>query len=286
MSGRILICTDLDRTLLPNGKQPESPGARQCFARLAAREEVGVAYVSGRYLALVEKAITNYVLPKPDFVIADVGTSLYEYVDDCWRRRVDWDAQFAPDWGDMDHASIRLLFNDIIDLQLQEAAKQSRYKLSFYVPLYTDRHALLPVMQERLDRHDVNASLIWSIDEPAGIALLDVVPASATKYHAVEFLMHSEGFTLENTVFAGDSGNDLPVLTSPFHAVLVANATDEVREEAWQMSASRGTADSLYLARGGFMGMNGNYSAGILEGVVHFLPDARAWIETGEQHGG
>jgi HAD superfamily hydrolase (TIGR01484 family) len=279
VSDRVLICTDLDRTLLPNGKQSESPGARQCFARLAAREEVSLAYVSGRHLALIEKAITNYVLPQPDYVVADVGTSLYEYADDCWRRRCDWDEQFAPDWGNMDHASIRLLFSDIIDLQLQEATKQSRYKLSFYVPLYTDRHMLLPAMQQRLEKHKVNASLIWSIDEPAGIALLDVVPAGATKYHAVEYLVNSEGFTLESAVFAGDSGNDLPVLTSSIRAVLVANATGEVREEAWQQARARGTADSLYLARGGFMGMNGNYSAGILEGVVHFLPRTRAWLE-------
>lgn len=281
MNPRILVCTDLDRTLLPNGKQPESPGARRSFARLAARDEVSLAYVTGRHLALVEKAITNYVLPQPDYVIADVGTSLYEYADDCWRRRCDWDEQFAADWGNMDHAGIRLLFADIIDLQLQEAAKQSRYKLSFYVPLYSDRHALLTSMHDRLEKHSVNASLIWSIDEPAGIALLDVVPAGATKYHAVEFLRERQGFLPENSVFAGDSGNDLPVLTSGFRAVLVANATDEVREEALQLSLSRGTSESLYLARGGFLGMNGNYSAGILEGVVHYLPQTRTWIEEG-----
>ncbi len=281
MSASILICTDLDRTLLPNGKQPESPGARHCFAQLAAREEISLAYVSGRHLSLVEKAIVNYVLPQPDFVIADVGTSLYEFQDDCWRRRGDWDQAFAADWGDMDHASIRLLFSDIIDLRLQEATKQSRYKLSFYVPLYSDKRALLSTMQARLERHQVNASLIWSIDEPAGIALLDVLPASATKFHAVKFLMHTEGFALEKTVFAGDSGNDLPVLTSGLQAVLVANATEEVREEAYQMSLRRGGAENLYLARGGCLGMNGNYSAGILEGVLHFLPELRAWIDCG-----
>jgi hypothetical protein len=27
------------------------------------------------------------------------------------------------------------------------------------------------------------------------------------------------------------------------------------------------------------MGMNGNYSAGILEGIAHFLPQTRAWLE-------
>jgi hydroxymethylpyrimidine pyrophosphatase-like HAD family hydrolase len=178
----------------------------------------------------------------------------------------------------MDHTSIRLLFADMIDLQLQEAAKQSRYKISFYVPIYSDKRALLPAMQQRLEKHHVRASLIWSIDEPAGIALLDVVPASATKFHAVQFLMQREGFAPENTVFAGDSGNDLEVLSSSLCAVLVANASGDVREEALQLAAARGTSDSLYLAKGDFMGMNGNYSAGILEGVAHFLPRTRTWM--------
>lgn len=278
MNPRILICTDLDRTLLPNGNQPESPQARMRFARLAARDEVSLAYVTGRHLALVEKAITNFMLPRPDYVIADVGTSLYASADDCWHRRDDWDAQFAGDWADMDHTAIRLLFADITELQLQEAFRQSRYKLSFYVPVYADRHAVLSAMQQRLDKHGVRASLIWSIDEPAGIALLDVVPAGATKFHAVEFLMQREAFAPENTVFAGDSGNDLPALSSGLCAVLVANATDEVRDEALQLSAAHGTGDTLYLAKGGFMGMNGNYSAGILEGLAHFLPQTRPWM--------
>jgi len=278
MNGAILICTDLDRTLLPNGNQPESHDARRRFASFAARKEVTLAYVTGRHLALVEKAIANFVLPRPDFVIADVGTSLYESAEDCWLRRADWDEQFASEWGGMDHTAIRLLFADLIELQLQGAARQSRYKLSFYVPLYTDKHTLLPAMQQRLERQRVRASLIWSIDDPAGIALLDVVPESATKFHAIEYLMRREGFAPENTVFAGDSGNDLPVLSSSLLTILVANATEDVREEALQLSAARDTSDSLYLAKGDFMGMNGNYSAGILEGVAHFLPQTRAWM--------
>lgn len=48
---RLLICTDLDRTLIPNGPQPESPKARALFRRLVSREEVTLAYVSGRHRA-------------------------------------------------------------------------------------------------------------------------------------------------------------------------------------------------------------------------------------------
>ncbi|MEJ2621733.1 MAG: haloacid dehalogenase, partial [Candidatus Thiodiazotropha sp.] len=34
MSVKLLLCTDLDRTLIPNGSQPESAGAREAFKQL------------------------------------------------------------------------------------------------------------------------------------------------------------------------------------------------------------------------------------------------------------
>jgi hydroxymethylpyrimidine pyrophosphatase-like HAD family hydrolase len=69
MAEALLVCTDLDRTLLPNGPQAESPGARERFARLVAQPWVTLAYVSGRHRALVEQAICDYHLPLPDFVV-------------------------------------------------------------------------------------------------------------------------------------------------------------------------------------------------------------------------
>ena len=62
MSARLLLCTDLDRTLLPNGEQPESPQARTLFARLAARPGVTLVYVTGRHRALVQAALDEYLL--------------------------------------------------------------------------------------------------------------------------------------------------------------------------------------------------------------------------------
>jgi hypothetical protein len=87
---RILLATDLDRTLIPNGAAPESPGARQRFARVASRPEVMLAYVSGRHRALVEEAIAEYHLPLPDLVIGDVGTTIYQLQDGDWREWPDW----------------------------------------------------------------------------------------------------------------------------------------------------------------------------------------------------
>jgi sucrose-6-phosphatase len=54
--------------------------------------------------------------------------------------------------------------------------------------------------------------------------------------------------------------------------VLVKNAPPEVREEAVRIADERQTRDALYLAKGGYLQMNGNYSAGILEGIAHYHP--------------
>jgi hypothetical protein len=81
------------------------------------------------------------------------------------------------------------------------------------------------------------------------------------------------GYSLEEMQFSGDSGNDLEVLASEIPAVLVANARPEVTEKAEAMAAAAGNAAKLYLACGGWQGMNGCYSAGILEGIAYYYPD-------------
>jgi len=269
---RLLLCTDLDRTLIPNGAQPESPQAMPLFRRLAARAEVALAYVSGRHRALIEQAIAEYGLPQPDFAIADVGATIYRISPSGWLQWDAWDAQIAPDWHGLAHDELRRLLEVFPALRLQEPEKQNRHKLSFYVPLDADVPELLGGMETRLEQADIRANLIWSIDEAAAVGLLDVLPASANKLHAIAFLMRQQGYDHENTVFAGDSGNDLDVLKSGIQAVLVANADAEIRRLA------SGGAGRVYVARGGYLDMNGNYSAGVLEGLAHYLPEADAWL--------
>jgi len=279
MTKHLLICTDLDRTLLPNGSHPESPGARDCFARLVAHPEVTLAYVSGRHHELVDEAIREYRLPMPDWVIGDVGTTIYRLDAGEWRHLPEWDQDIAADWQGLKAKDLRHLFTDIPALRLQEEAKQNDFKLSYYLSLPMDVDALQREMNLRLNRQNLRSSLIYSVDEATNTGLMDVLPARATKRHAVEFLMRHQGFDITNTVFAGDSGNDLPVIASAISSVLVANAASAVIEQAQTLALEQGTMAAFYLAQGGFMGMNGNYSAGILEGVAHFHPDIRHWIE-------
>ncbi|MEB3323024.1 MAG: HAD-IIB family hydrolase [Synechococcaceae cyanobacterium] len=275
---KLLVCTDLDRTLLPNGRQEESPEARGRFARLVERPEVTLAYVSGRDQGLVRGAIEHYGIPTPDWVIGDVGTTIYSTGGPAWTPWIRWQEEIAPSWQGRTGEDLRQLFGDLPELTLQEEEKQNRYKLSYYLPLEAEVEALRERMGERLAAEGIAASLITSVDEAAGVGLLDVLPERATKLHAVEFLMQGQGFTGADTVFAGDSGNDLPVIVSPIPSVLVANAHPATIEEARREVRLRGTEQAFYLARGDFLGMNGNYSAGILEGIAHYHPATTEWM--------
>ncbi|MCX5930253.1 MAG: HAD-IIB family hydrolase [Cyanobacteria bacterium] len=276
---RILICTDLDRTLLPNGEPLESPLARDRFAALVARPEVTLAYVSGRHLALVEQAIKQFGIPTPDWVISDVGSRMYGLKPPAeWIYSQTWEDEIARDWPGLSSAQIAEAFPTIEDLTLQGQDRQSTYKLSYFLPLDVDLASLRRVMEAQLKELKARSSWIYSVDEQAQVGLLDILPERATKLHAVEFLMQQRGFGPASTVFAGDSGNDLPILVSPIPSVLVANAHPDVLRDANEGSSQRGTDQSLYVAKGDFLGMNGNYSAGILEGLVHFRPETKGWI--------
>lgn len=268
----LLICTDLDRTLIPNGAQPESPGARQRFAALVAQPGLRLAYVTGRHLELVQEAMVAYDLPPPDFIITDVGTRILRKGEVGWQALDAWAARLAPDWGEWGPADIATLLADLPGLQPQEAEKQGPLKLSYYLPSALAPGPLLASIQARLQARGLRVNLVHSLDEPRQLGLLDILPARASKRHAIEFLLGEVGLGTEDCLFAGDSGNDLEVLVSPIPAVLVANAAPEVRARARALSASAGLGDRLYCARGGFAGWNGCYAAGILEGIAHYHP--------------
>lgn len=270
---RLLLCTDLDRTLLPNGSEPESPGARTCFDRVALRHDVALAYVSGRSRALVEQAMAEFDLPRPQFVISDVGSTIHRIDASAWHRWEAWDDWIAADWQGLSCDDLRRLLGEFPGLHLQEEEKQNRHKLSYYADPDVDADSLLGEMRARLDAGGIKANLVWSMEMPGRRGLLDILPSSAGKLQAIRFLMRRSGFGLRNTLFAGDSGNDLDVMLSEIPSVLVANADAPTREQA-----VKAQNDALYVARGGYLGMNGNYSAGIIEGVAHFWPEIDNWM--------
>ena len=271
---RLLLCTDMDRTIIPNGTQSEHPHARQKFKSFCSHPDVTLVYVTGRHKKLVQQAIKNYHLPQPDYVITDVGTKIYKVENSqSWHELKEWEQEISRSWNGYNHQQIKDLLNDIDYLILQENSKQNTHKLSYYLPLFIDSDVVITKMSHLLKQQNINGSILWSIDELKNIGLLDVLPVNATKLHAIQFLQKQLGFQHKETVFAGDSGNDLPVLVSSIQSILVDNASDEIKTSAVQLARQNGNEETLYIAKPLVCGMNANYTAGVLEGLLHYLPD-------------
>ena len=275
---KILICSDLDRTIIPNGYQQESARARPLFRQLAEHSSIYLAYVSGRGKELILDAIDEFYLPLPDYAIGDVGTTLYRVIDGDWKLSDDWSHEIGQDWKEFSWEKLAAFFEEVEGIQLQEPQKQNQYKLSFYADQNVDHQQLIKKIRVILTQQGVLASIIWSVDAISASGLLDIIPARANKLHAIQFLMRLEQFSADRTVFAGDSGNDLDALTSGLQAILVRNAMDEVRNEAIKMLSEKRMTNRLYLAKGNFCGMNGNYTAGVIEGLVHYIPETGVLI--------
>ncbi|MBF0140992.1 MAG: HAD-IIB family hydrolase [Magnetococcales bacterium] len=277
MRATLLLATDLDRTLIANGLHPESPRARPLFDRVVARPEVCLAYVSGRDFVMIQDAIREYLLPKPHFLVTDVGASIWTWEQGGWQRHTAWDAVIAPGWRGWSGERISSILQGIVGIEKQEASRQGLFKLSYYWFAQDQLENIVREVVQRTRDHELHVDIIWSQDEITGEGFLDVLPKGASKLGAVRYLQRLGGFARERTIFSGDSGNDLDVLTSEIPAVLVGNAPAAVRQKAIALSQSNGNSSRLYLAKGAH-GMNGYYSAGILEGLAHFIPETLAWI--------
>lgn len=267
---KLLLACDLDRTVLPNGNEELSKGAMELFVDFASKEWVTLAYLSGRNLALIKEAIHTYDIPVPDIAVGDVGTSMY-FKESDFTLHDGWSKEIASDWNGKTGDDIAKLVEKVApNLKRQEDEHQNIYKLSYYTAVDADGAMLRSDIGKLLTDEGINAAVVFSVDELHGKGFLDILPKEATKKHALQYLEKQLGLTHEQIVFAGDSGNDLEPLTSGYPAILVKNASSSVKEEVMKTAASEGVLNSVYFAKGDFRGMNGNYVAGILEGLDHY----------------
>lgn len=284
-SGKILLCTDLDRTLLPNGHAPESRLARRVFACIAARDEVMLVYVTGRDITLMKQAITDYSLPTPDFSVCDVGTSIYHLTSVGWTLLEDWQYHIAADWKGLNAYKLEKLIPVFPHLRLQNSVNIKTYKLSYYVSPAEKMEKDIKILKQELDGLKIKYHVVSSIDETEDKGLVDILPASAGKLKAINFLVKKFGIQSNNVYFSGDSGNDYDVLLSEYRTTLVANATSEFKNRVHRDALTNGSLNTLYIASGALNSdLNGNYAAGIVEGFMHYFPYSESWIDWEKLH--
>lgn len=235
----MLLATDLDGTFLGG----DATHRLRLYQTIAAHPEIQLAYVSGRSLEAILPLLSDPTLPQPDFIIADVGASLY-YGDTL--------APIQPLQDEIDalwpgESAIALALDGVEGLEgLERQHRPQMRRCSFYCPPAVAEHPRLGEIAER-----AGCDLIYS-----GERYLDFLPRGVNKGSSlVRMVTHLE-IDPEEVLVAGDTLNDLAMLDAGFKSVCVGNA------EARLLEATDQTPRVLHAKAPG--------CAGIIEAFAHF----------------
>ena len=274
----IVIATDLDRTLLPNGKQAYD-NSIPIFNDIIKREKLTLIYATGRNINQLNDAVKKYHLLMPDYFIAEVGTRLYtkkgnKLVEDKdWLKTID---TMTPNWNiDIFKQELSV----INGLRLQEPENQNKFKLSYYIDDLSNAETIVRAVtkiikaicpsDDAVKACCTESAIVYSVDELHNIGLLDILPRGATKLTTLEYLRKKLGLKKRQIIYCGDSGNDILPLTSGYRAIMVRNARAEVKKAVEELAIKNNNLDNLYISKG-YKKLNGYYVSGIIEGLINF----------------
>ncbi len=231
----IVLATDLDGTLLA-GPQPARRILRELFRSNIPSSKL--IFVTGRGLESVLPVLNDPTVPRPDYIIADVGatvvygesllpvTPLLQEITAAWPGTQQVLEALAP----------------FTYLERQTVPQERR--CSFFVREDMIDEALRHVVDE------LGCELLFSSQR-----YLDVLPKGVGKGATLRRLCEQLGFSLESVITVGDTLNDLSMFTTGFHGIVVGGAEPALVDAVRHL-------EHTHIA-------TGEGCAGILEGLAH-----------------
>lgn len=200
---RLVLATDLDGTLLA-GTQETRRRIRDLFS--GGLPGAKLVYVTGRGLESIIPLLSDSTLPRPDYIIADVGATVVHGD----LRPVDpLHHDIAARWPGSQAVLQQLAGFPL--LQRQTVPQERR--CSFFVS-EGGIGAELRAAVEALD-----CELLFSAGR-----YLDVLPRGINKGATLRQLALAQGFDLDAVVVAGDTLNDLSMFSAGFKGIVVGGA--------------------------------------------------------------
>lgn len=245
-SPNLLLVSDIDGTLVG------CPASVRAFTIWRRKQpDILFAVATGRSFHSAMTVLGQQDLPPPGVLITSVGSEIYHrarsgagYVSD-----EAWDTVIAAGW---DREAVAALIARDGGLVRQSALEQRRFKLSYFAD---GDDAAAERIRALLAAHGHSCSIIQSHGR-----YLDVLPHGASKGTAVEHVRRRLGLPPTQVIVAGDSGNDIEMLRSSPHAIIVGNYSDGLGTRA---DLSHGYVSAA------------RYARGVIEGVAHFRGDRR-----------
>lgn len=204
----LVLATDLDGTFLG--------GSADDRARLydwieGNRDTVGLIFVTGRDLGFIDALTGDGQVPRPDYVVADVGTTIAAtHPEHGIAPIAALETEIVARWGDAG-ARVRGALDGVGGLTLQDT--EFRYRVSYHMdPAAFDARA-------------------YGIVEGLGLDALasdnrffDVLPRGISKGPSLRRLLATLNVADRRVLVAGDTLNDFSMLALGLPAVAVGNS--------------------------------------------------------------
>jgi len=231
------LATDLDGTFVG-----DADALKDLLAHYeAAPYDVSLIYITGRHVQSARSLIESEGLPKPDILVTDIGTGMYEGPD--LQPNAEWEARMAEHWQP---GKVKQMASQFNGLQEQDIPDTRR------VSYYADSLDTVQAFEYALRDAGIPHKLVYSTGRD-----LDVLPASGGKGAALQYIIDRDRLHEANILVAGDSGNDRDMLTLGYPAVVVGNGHADL--------GNLDTSHTIYRAQA-------HCAGGILEAWEHFYP--------------
>jgi HAD superfamily hydrolase (TIGR01484 family) len=242
----MVLATDLDGTFLGGSAEDRA----KFYGWISNnRSRIGLVFVTGRDPGFIRQLTRERGVPRPDYVVADVGTTIASVSHDHFVAPLaDLEAPISQAWGDAGEKVQRALQGKS-GLRLQSTL--FRHRVSYDL----DPVALDPTVPEIIE--DMGLDMLISDNR-----FLDVLPRGVSKGPSLLRLLDHLGVSPERTLVAGDTLNDLSMLALGLPAVAVGGSEPALVEEI-------GAREHVHVAKGEGV-------AGIAEAILaHGLFPAR-----------
>ena len=234
----LLIC-DIDNTITGCQQSADRLNQLLCF-----RDDVIFAVATGRDIQNAQRILSEHQINHPSIWITSVGSEIYYLIDGGLVRDTLWDQHIDYLWQPQ---SIRAHIHsmNLDGVELQSDADQRLHKVSYFGSTESANQ-----IRTSLNQANISAYVVHSHDR-----LLDILPIRAGKGLAIEFVKHQQKYRGARLIVAGDSGNDIDMLTSSARSIVVANHEPILKDLKHHKH--------IYFSKA-------RYASGILEGLKHF----------------
>lgn len=205
----MILATDLDGTFL---------GGRELHKQLLYRlfrnnHDNQLIFVSGRGLDSVRYVLRDFEIPRPDYIIADVGATI---ADGATFQPVEpLQSYIAAKWPGKLKIAEKL--DQIAGLVLQEVPQHRRCSY------YADNESV--VEQVKASLSSMPCEIIYSANK-----FLDILPQGVNKGNSLKVLINHLGQDPLEVMVAGDTLNDLSMFQCGFKGVVVGNSEIKLLE--------------------------------------------------------